>query len=114
MKNNIDMLGTVEDYKIALLLKGARAMLGLSLKEVGGQLGVTSAGAGKWEAATSPIKASNFSLLNIFYRHHGVEMYIDENGFPTVKANQTYFDMLSSPNGIEITPLNEITKQLIK
>lgn len=98
-----------ENLKLAVLLRAARNILGLSLKDVGEQLGVTSAGAGKWESGVSPIKASVFNQLEKFYRYHGIEMEINGQGEPVVKLNPAGLKLLrENPKKPTITDLSTI------
>lgn len=98
-----------ENLKLALALRAARNILNLSLKQVGEQLGVTSAGVGKWESGLSPIKASVFNQLEKFYRYHGVLISIDLTGEPIVKISHKALSLLmKDPKSPHITPLSEI------
>jgi transcriptional regulator with XRE-family HTH domain len=98
-----------ENLRLALMLRAARNVLGLSLKQVGEQLGVTSAGAGKWESGISPIKASVFNQLDKFYRYHGVMMEIGSNGQPSVQISEKGLALLSKdPKKPQITQLSDI------
>lgn len=98
-----------ENVKRAVLLRAARNMLGLSLKQVGEQVGVTSAGAGKWETGLSPIKPQTFNQLEVFYRYHGVIMELDAEGRPLVRLSEKGLDLLKeNPKKPEITSLIDI------
>ena len=98
-----------ENLKHAVMLRAARNMLGLSLKQVGEQLSVTSAGAGKWENGLSPIKASVFNQLAKFYRYNGVIMKFDEFGEPTVTLTSEGLRRLQeNPKKPTIIPLSSI------
>ena len=60
------------------MIRSARSILGLSLKELADTLGVGASTIGKWENNELTIKASTFMKMNKYFESQGI-----------------YFDMLS-------------------
>jgi transcriptional regulator with XRE-family HTH domain len=53
----------IDDFKIALLLRSARSILGWSLKDVADLLGVGASTVGKWESMQLSLKATTYIKL---------------------------------------------------
>ena len=67
-----------DNFRISLMIRSARSILGLSLKELADTLGVGASTIGKWENNELTIKASTFMKMNKYFESQGI-----------------YFDMLS-------------------
>ena len=67
-----------DNFRISLMIRSARSILGLSLKELADTLDVGASTIGKWENNELTIKASTFMKMNKYFESQGI-----------------YFDMLS-------------------
>ena len=67
-----------DNFRISLMIRSARSILGLSLKELADTLDVGASTIGKWENNELTIKASTFMIMNKYFESQGI-----------------YFDMLS-------------------
>jgi transcriptional regulator with XRE-family HTH domain len=80
-----------ENLKISLAIKGARNILGMSLKELGAYCDVSPVTVGKWEANELPVKVVTFMKLNKLFNENGI--YIDVEGDSvSVKMDSTGLD----------------------
>lgn len=61
-----------ESLKIALAIKGARTLLGMSLKDVADYCNVSAVTVGKWEANQLPLKVVMFIKLTKLFNQNGV------------------------------------------
>ena len=67
-----------DNLRISLMIRSARSILGLSLKELADTLDVGASTIGKWENNELTLKASTFMKMNKYFESQGI-----------------YFDMLS-------------------
>lgn len=64
----------LDDFKIALLLRGTRNLLGWNLKEMGDCLEVAPSTVGKWENNDLTLKASTFIKLLSLLEKEGISI----------------------------------------
>jgi len=97
-----------EDLKNAVLLRAARNVLNLSLKQVSEQIDVSSTAVGKWENCDATPKNSTYSALQKFFKANGVVMDVEE-GEAVIRIKEEALDRIeANPKKPEIKSLQEI------
>ena len=66
--------GIRSNLKVALAIKAARALLGMSLRDIGAYCDVSPVTVGKWESGDLPIKISVFLKLLKLFNENGIDV----------------------------------------
>ncbi|WP_173270386.1 helix-turn-helix domain-containing protein [Thiosulfatimonas sediminis] len=98
-----------EDLRPAILLRAARNIFNMSLKELGQQVDVSAVAVGKWENGDAMIKASTFNALQKFFRENGIKLSTDQEGEAVIYVTQEAIDRVTqNPKKPKIKTLLEI------
>lgn len=103
-----------EDLKNAVLLRAARNVLNLSLKQVSEQIDVSSTAVGKWENCDATPKNSTYSALQKFFKANGVVMDIEEGEAVIRIKEEALARIEANPKKPEIKSLQEIYAEEIQ
>ena len=106
---------STEDLKFALLLRAARSVFNLSLKEIGAEVDVSAVAVGKWESGDAMIKASTFRALQRFFNGNGVSMSLDQQGDAVIRIRQSAVEQIAvSPKKPPIKSLQAIDEEAFR
>lgn len=106
---------STEDLKFALLLRAARSVFNLSLKEIGAEVDVSAVAVGKWESGDAMIKASTFRALQRFFYGNGVSMTFDQQGDAIIRIRQSAVEQIAvNPKKPPIKSLQAIDEEAFR
>lgn len=103
---------STSDLKYSLLLRAARSILNLGLKEVSEQVDVSSVAVGKWESGDVLIKVSVFAALQKFYKANGVIIELNAKDEPVIRITDEGMERITqNPKKPEIKSLKQVYEE---
>jgi transcriptional regulator with XRE-family HTH domain len=85
-----------DNFRISLMIRSARSILGLSLKELADTLDVGASTIGKWENNELTLKASTFMKMNKYFESQGIYFDMLLNGELIIKVKPVLVESLMS------------------
>lgn len=102
-------MGISENLLRGVFLRAARGVLGVSLKDLGKQVGVTAGAVGKWENNEAPIKDSIFDDLKRFFQGNGVTFDDSNPEQLIIKVEKNALMLISdNPRNVKFQTLNDM------